>query len=103
MERGEPRAGRATSSLARFLARNHAGLLALSASLPEREPAVHDAVAAARAARPDASLAIMLGGALATGHAVADRFGVDNASNSLVEAARFARSLADGAPRDDPA
>ena len=91
------------ADLARFLARNHAGLLALSASLLEREPAVRDAVAAARAARPDASLAIMLGGSLATGAAVADRFGVDFASDSLVEAARFAQSVADAAPRDDPA
>ena len=89
--------------LARFLVRNHPALLALSASLPEREPAVREAVAAARAARADASLVIMLGGSIATDPAVADRFGVEVASDSLVEASRFARTVAEAALRDDPA
>jgi 5-methyltetrahydrofolate--homocysteine methyltransferase len=91
------------ADLARFLARNHADLLALSASLPDREPAVRDAVAAARAARADAGLAIMLGGALAADAVVAERLDVDFAADSLVAAAGFARTVADGLSDSDPA
>jgi methanogenic corrinoid protein MtbC1 len=90
------------ADLARFLARNHADLLALSASLPDREPAVRDAVAAARAARTDAPLAIMLGGTLAADPAVAGRLDVDFVADSLAAAARFARTIADALPESDP-
>ena len=90
------------ADLARFLARNHADLLALSASLPDREPAVRDAVAAARAARPDTALAIMLGGTLTADPAVAGRIDVDFVTDSLVAAAGFARTVADGLPQGDP-
>ena len=90
------------ADLARFLARNHAALLALSASLPEREPAVLDAVAAARAARADRTVPIMLGGTIAADPAVAARIEVDFLAGSLVEAARFARTVADSLPESDP-
>jgi len=90
------------ADLSRFLARNHADLLALSASMPDREPAVRDAVAAARAGRADARLAIMLGGALAADPAVADRLDVDFVADSLVAAAGFARIVADRLPGSDP-
>ena len=90
------------ADLARFLARNHADLLALSASLPDREPAIRDAVAAARAACADASLAIMLGGTLAADPSVAGRFDVDFVADSLAAAARFARTVADALPESEP-
>ncbi len=90
------------ADLARFLSRNHADLLALSASLPDREPAIRDAVAAARAACADASLAIMLGGTLAADPSVAGRFDVDFVADSLAAAARFARTVADALPESEP-
>lgn len=90
------------ADLALFLARNHADLLALSASLPEREPAVRDAVAAARAARTDDHLAIMLGGALAADPVVAKRLDVDFAADSLVAAERFARTIVDALAASNP-
>jgi methanogenic corrinoid protein MtbC1 len=83
------------ADLAQFLARNHADLLALTASLPEREPAVQDAIASARAARTDPALTIMLGGALAADPGVTERLAVDFVAGSLVEAERHARSVAD--------
>jgi hypothetical protein len=86
------------ADLARFLARNRADLLALSASLPEREPAVRDAIAAARAAAQDPALAIMLGGALAADASLAGRLDVDFVADSLVAADRFARSVAAALP-----
>lgn len=90
------------ADLALFLARNHADLLALSASLAERVPAVGDAIAADRAARPDAPMAIMLGGALVAEPGVTGRLDEDFVAPSLVEAARFARIVADALPEDDP-
>jgi methanogenic corrinoid protein MtbC1 len=90
------------ADLARFLARNHADLLALSASLSDREPAVRDAVAAARAARTDASLPILLGGTLVADPTVAERLDVDFVADSLVAAARFARTVAAALPERDP-
>jgi methanogenic corrinoid protein MtbC1 len=86
------------ADLARFLARNRADLLALSASLPEREPAVRDAIAAARAAGQNPALAIMLGGALAADASLAERLDVDFVADSLVAADRFARSVAAALP-----
>jgi len=90
------------ADLARFLARNRADLLALSASLPDREPAILDAVAAARAARADRPFPIMLGGTIVADPAVGDRVDVDFLAGSLVEAARFARTVADSMPERDP-
>jgi methanogenic corrinoid protein MtbC1 len=89
------------ADLARFLARNRADLLALSASLPEREPAVRDAIAAARAAGLNATLPIMLGGALAADASLAGRLDVDLVAVSLVAADRFARSVAAALPERD--
>ena len=86
------------ADLARFLARNRADLLALSASLPEREPAIREAVAAAHAARPDATPPIMLGGALTADASLAGRLDVDFVAVSLVAAERFARSVAAALP-----
>ena len=51
--------------LARFLARNHAELVGLAASLPERAEELRASVAAAAAVRPDDPLPIMVGGDLA--------------------------------------
>ncbi len=90
------------ADLARFLARNDAALLALSASLPDREAAVRDAVAAARAARADHPFSVMLGGAIAADPAVAERVEVDFLAGSLVDAARFARAVAVSLPGRGP-
>ena len=90
------------ADLARFLARNRADLLALSASLPEREPAILDAVAAARAARADRPLPIMLGGTIVADPALAACVDVDFLAGSLVEAAHFARTVADAVLERDP-
>jgi methanogenic corrinoid protein MtbC1 len=90
------------ADLALFLARNDAALLALSASLPDREPAVREAVAAARAARTDQPFSIMLGGAIASDPALAERLDVDFLAGSLVDAARFAGAVADSLPERGP-
>lgn len=90
------------ADLARFLARNQADLLALSASLPEREPAVLDAIAAARAVRAERPFPIMLGGTIVTDPALAARVEVDFLAESLVEAARLARAVAIALPHRDP-
>jgi methanogenic corrinoid protein MtbC1 len=95
------------ADLAMFLGRNDAALLALSASLPEREQAVRDAVAAARAAGTDRPVPIMLGGTITADSTVAARLEVDFVAGSLVEAARLARtvavSLPEGNPEEEPA
>ena len=90
------------ADLERFLGRNNAALLALSASLPEREPAVRDAIKAARSARADRSLPIMLGGMITADSAVAVRVGVDFLATSLVAALRFARTVAVSLPEGNP-
>ena len=82
------------ADLARFLARNYAELLALTASLPDRQEALREAVAAARAAVPAPDrLPIMLGGALVRDAHLVATPGVDWLGDSLVEADRFAASL----------
>ena len=95
------------ADLAMFLGRNDAALLALSASLPEREQAVRDAVAAARAAGTDRPVPIMLGGTITADSTVAARLEVDFVAGSLVEAARLARTVAvsvpEGNPEEEPA
>ena len=90
------------ADLERFLGRNNAALLALSASLPEREPAVRDAIKAARSARADRSLPIMLGGMITADSAVAVRVEVDFLATSLVAALRFARTVAVSLPEGNP-
>ncbi len=79
--------------LARFLARNHAELVALAASLPERLPSLRESVAAARAVRPAHPLPVMVGGSITRDEALVAGLGVDWAGTSLVEAAAFARGL----------
>ena len=90
------------ADLATFLGRNQAALLALSASLPEREPAVRDAVAAARAARTDRRIPIMLGGTITADSTVAARVDVDFLAGSLVEAVRLARTVDVSLPGSNP-
>lgn len=94
------------ADLARFLARNHAELVALTASLPERLEALHEAVAAARAVRPADPLPVMLGGSLARDPAVAGIAGIAWAGTSLIDASRFAAQLhgrvADNLPAEVP-
>ena len=60
------------ADLARFLARNQAELVALTASLPDRAEALRESVAAARAVRPDDPLPVLVGGSL-VGRRGADR------------------------------
>jgi methanogenic corrinoid protein MtbC1 len=81
------------ADLARFLARNQASLVALTASLPDRLDALREAVAAARAVRPADPLPVMVGGAIAGDPAVLVGLGVDWAGTSLVDASRFAASI----------
>ncbi len=88
------------ADLARFLARNQAALLALTASLPEREASIRDAVAAARAERADPPLPIMLGGGIVADAGVAARLEVDFLAATLVDAASFARTVAGALPAD---
>jgi methanogenic corrinoid protein MtbC1 len=92
--------------LARFLARNQAELVALTASLPDRLEALGESVAAARAVRPDDPLPVMVGGSLAADAALVGPLDVDWAGTSLATAAAFAASvrerLADRAPSGAP-
>lgn len=81
------------ADLARFLARNQAALVALTASLPDRLVSLHEAVAAARAVRPDDPLPLMVGGAIAADPALLADLPVDWAGTSLVDASRFATAV----------
>jgi methanogenic corrinoid protein MtbC1 len=81
------------ADLARFLARNHAELVALTASLPERLEALRESVAAARAVRPDDPLPVMVGGSLARDPALAPSLGIEWSGTSLAAAAAFAATI----------
>ena len=82
------------ADLAGFVARNEAALVALTASDATRLPAVAEAVAAVRGARPEtATSPILLGGRIATDPRLTATLGVDQAVDSIGAAARFARSL----------
>ncbi len=81
------------ADLARFLARNQAELVALTASLPDRVEALRESVAAALAVRPDAPLPVMVGGSLAADAAVVRSLGVAWAGTSLTAAAAFSRRV----------
>jgi methanogenic corrinoid protein MtbC1 len=83
------------ADLARFLARNQAELVALTASLRERLDALREAVAAARSVRPESPLPILVGGTLGGEPGMAGGLGVDWAGTSLVSAAAFAGALRD--------
>lgn len=94
------------ADLARFLARNQAALVALTASLPDRLASLREAVAAARAVRPENPLPVMVGGAIAADPAHLADLPVDWAGTSLVEASRFASAvrtqLGDAYPTEVP-
>jgi methanogenic corrinoid protein MtbC1 len=80
-----------TEDLARFLARNEAALVALTASDGTRLEALVDAIAAARAARP--GIRVMVGGRIAGRPDLASTLGVDWAGTSLMAAAAAASAL----------
>jgi methanogenic corrinoid protein MtbC1 len=77
--------------LGRFIAKNEARLVALTAAHPERLEALAAAVSAVRAARPD--VPILLGGRLATHPGIATSFDVAWSGTSLAEAVRFASTV----------
>jgi methanogenic corrinoid protein MtbC1 len=81
------------TDLARFLARNHAELVALAASLPERGEALRASVAAAATVRPDDPLPVMVGGGLAGDTSRMRSLDVAWAGTSLRAAAEFAAGL----------
>jgi methanogenic corrinoid protein MtbC1 len=83
------------ADLARFLARNRAELVALSASLPERADALRESVAAARAVRSDDPLPIMVGGALAEDAELMRSLDAAWSGTSLTSAAEYAAGLRD--------
>lgn len=83
------------ADLARFLARNEAALVALTAALPDRLDALRETVAAARAVRPDDPLPVMIGGAIASDSTVLADLDVDWTGTSLVDASRFAAGVRD--------
>lgn len=82
------------ADLGRFVERNEARLVALTASNPARSDAVAEAVStidgATAAARPGRHVPILLGGRLAEEPGAQERLGVDWAGASLGEAVRFA-------------
>ena len=83
------------ADLARFLARNQAELVALTASLQDRADALRESVAAARAVRPDDPLPVMVGGTLADDAMLVRSLGVAWAGTSLAAAAAFAGTVLD--------
>ena len=94
------------ADLARFLARNQAELVALTASLPDRVQTLRESVAAALAVRPDDPLPVMVGGSLADDAALMESLGVAWAGTSLADAAAFAGGIlgqvADRSPLGTP-
>lgn len=80
--------------LARFLARNEARLVAITASDPARTGATAEAITAARAAA--SQIVVMLGGGLADVPGIADTVGADWSGRRLTEAVRFADSILEG-------
>jgi methanogenic corrinoid protein MtbC1 len=81
------------SDLARYVARNDAALVALTASLSAPPESVVASIEAVHAARP--SLPIILGGALAARPGIASTLGVAWAGTSLAEARPEAARLLD--------
>ena len=82
------------ADLARFLARNRAELVALTASLPDRSDALRESVAAALAVRRERPIPVLVGGAMAADGALMKALGVTWAGTSLAAAADFAAGLA---------
>lgn len=81
------------ADLARFLARNRAELVALTASLPDRIDALREAVAASRAVRPDDPIPVMVGGSIAAHPDQLAGLELDWTGTSLVDASRYAATL----------
>lgn len=79
--------------LARFLARNEARLVAITASDPSRTEAA--TVTAATARREAPGIPVMLGGRLAAHPGVAEAAEVDWSGESLADAARYADGVLD--------
>lgn len=79
-----------SADLARFLARNRAEMVALTASLPERLDTLREAIAAARAVRPEDPIPVILGGGIAANAEIAAILDVDWAGTSLVAASAYA-------------
>jgi methanogenic corrinoid protein MtbC1 len=88
------------SDLGRFVSRNDARLVALSASDPARIGTAAEAIDAVRAATgprgPEGRIPIMLGGRLASVPSAASALEVDWHGHSLVEAVAFADTVLDG-------
>jgi methanogenic corrinoid protein MtbC1 len=82
--------------LARYVSRNEAVLVALTASDPARLEALIDTVTAARASRPD--IRIMIGGRIAGRPELASTLDVDWAGTSLTAAAAAAAALIPSTP-----
>jgi len=91
------------ADLARFLARNHAELVALTASLPDRLEALRESVAAARAVRADDPLPVMVGGAIAGDPDLARSLPIQWSGTSLAAAAAFATTVMERVARREPA
>lgn len=95
-----------SADLARFLARNRAEMVALTASLPERLDGLREAIAAARAVRPDDPIPVIVGGAITADPELVAGLHVDWAGTSLVAASAFAAAvlgrLADRPPAEVP-
>jgi methanogenic corrinoid protein MtbC1 len=79
--------------LARFLARNEAQLVAITASDPGRTESAAVTVATVRRAAP--GLPVMLGGRLAAQPGVGEAIGVDWSGQSLDAATRYADGILD--------
>lgn len=90
-----------SADLGQFVERNDARLVALTASDPERLPAVAEAVAAIRAGgatRGEAAIPVLLGGRLARRPDVTIPAGVDHTGVTLADAMGFAATVAGDAP-----
>ncbi len=85
-----------SADLARFLARNEAALVALTASLPDRIPELREAIEAVRAVRPEDPLPVIVGGSLADDADAVAEIRADWAGTSLVAAAAFAETILAG-------
>jgi methanogenic corrinoid protein MtbC1 len=94
------------ADLARFLARNRAEMVALTASLPERLDALREAIAAARAVRPDDPIPVIVGGGITADADLVAGLHVDWAGTSLVAASGYVAAvlgrLADRPPAEVP-
>ena len=89
------------ADLARFVAKNEARLVALTASDPARLEALTESVAAVRDARVASRLPVMLGGRLAGSRAVTSSIDLDWSGTTLSGAAAFADTVLAALPPED--